>query len=157
MNKQTSCCFTGHRQICDEKVPRIIERLDRLIPELAGQGYAAFLAGGALGFDTLAAQAVLRARGQNPGIRLIIIQPCRNHEARWNGRQILLYRQILEQADEVVCLSDHYYSGCMQVRNRYLIDNSGLCAAYLTDNHGGTGYTVKYAKARGIPVINLRE
>jgi uncharacterized phage-like protein YoqJ len=136
-------------------IPLVNARLDELIPELIGKGFTRFLAGGAIGFDTLAAQAVVRTRELYPDIKLIIVQPCKDQEARWNEYQIAEYWRILEQADEVICLSDHYYDGCMQARNRYLAENSGLCVAYMCDGHSGTGYTVKQAKIRDIPVINL--
>ena len=43
----------------------------------------------------------------------------------------------------------------MHERNRYLVDNSGLCLCYLVKRGGGTYYTVQYAKKQGLPVINL--
>ena len=45
----------------------------------------------------------------------------------------------------------------MQKRNRHLVDNSSLCISYLTSDSGGTAYTVDYAKANGLKVINLAE
>ncbi|GHU35754.1 hypothetical protein FACS1894105_04970 [Clostridia bacterium] len=108
-----------------------------------------------MGFDTLAAQAVLRQREKTPHIKLIIVQPCRDQSAKWRERDIVTYRGILEQADEVVCLAESYYDGCMQARNRYIIDNSGVCVAYCRHERSGTGYTVRYAKQSGVEVINL--
>ena len=45
----------------------------------------------------------------------------------------------------------------MQKRNRHLVDNSSLCISYLTSDSGGTAYTVNYAKAKGLKIINLAE
>ncbi|GHV43071.1 hypothetical protein FACS189490_13030 [Clostridia bacterium] len=156
-NEQKSrvCGLTGHRNIVKEDVARITAALERVIAELAGQGYNCFLCGGALGFDTLAAQAVLRQREKTPHIKLIIVQPCRDQSAKWRERDILTYNGILEQADEIICLSESYYDGCMQARNRYIIDNSGVCVAYYRHERSGTGYTVRYAKQSGVEVINL--
>lgn len=42
-------------------------------------------------------------------------------------------------------------------RNRYLVDNSSICIAYLTKNKGGTAYTVDYAKKLGVTVINIAD
>ena len=45
----------------------------------------------------------------------------------------------------------------MHKRNRHLVDNSSICICYLTENSGGTFYTVNYAKKQGLTVINLAE
>lgn len=42
-------------------------------------------------------------------------------------------------------------------RNRHLVDNSSICIAYLTEETGGTAYTVKYANQKGVRVINIAE
>ena len=43
----------------------------------------------------------------------------------------------------------------MHKRNRYLVDNSRYCIAYLNQNTGGTYYTVNYAIDNHVQVINL--
>jgi uncharacterized phage-like protein YoqJ len=153
--KNRSCAFTGHRGIKQEDASRLAAELERVIAELVAQGYARFLCGGALGFDTLAARTVLRQREKTPASKLIIVQPCRNQDAKWREADKQAYRAILEQADEVICLAENYYDGCMQARNRYLIDNSGVCVAYCRRERSGTGSTVSYAKSEGVKVIAL--
>ncbi len=59
------------------------------------------------------------------------------------------------QADKVVYTSQEYTRGCMFKRNRYLVDNSGVCVCYLARDAGGTAYTVNYAKRQGLEIINL--
>lgn len=54
-------------------------------------------------------------------------------------------------------LLQHYTRGCMHKRNRHLVDNSSACISYLTENKGGTFYTVNYAKSKGVEVINIAE
>lgn len=51
----------------------------------------------------------------------------------------------------------HDTRGCMHKRNRHLVDNSSACISYLTENKGGTFYTVNYAKSKGVEVINIAE
>jgi len=45
----------------------------------------------------------------------------------------------------------------MQKRNRNLVDNSGVCIAYLTENRGGTFYTVNYAAKLNREIINIAD
>jgi len=41
------------------------------------------------------------------------------------------------------------------VRNRYMVDRSAVCLAYLKTSRGGTYNTVTYAEKNGVPVIYL--
>lgn len=60
--KIRTCCFTGHRKIPPEQYGEIARRLKEAVIELINEGYCYFGAGGALGFDTLAAQTVLNLK-----------------------------------------------------------------------------------------------
>ena len=117
-------------------------------------GYRFFGAGGALEFDTMAAQIVLECRQQYPHIRLIIVLPCVDQTSGWKQSDIDEYEPIRALADKVVYTSKIYYSGCMFKRNRHLVDNSSLCICYLTRQTGGTAYTVQYAESKGVTVLN---
>jgi len=119
------------------------------------QGVHNFLAGGALGFDTLAAQSVLEPKSEFPKIRLILALPFKAQAKRWGAEDQQKYNLILGQADEVVYTSETYMNGCMQKRDRYLVENSQICICYLTEVTGGTAYTVRYAEKKGLTVINL--
>ncbi len=153
--KNKTACFTGHRQIPAEEEEKIRARLDEVIADLIGQGIECFAAGGALGFDTMAAQAVLRAKEQHPQIRLILILPFPDHGGRWSERNRKAYEEIIAQADEVEYATEHYTRFCMFARNRRLVDRACVCVAYQTKDTGGTAYTVKYARSKGLRIINL--
>lgn len=156
MKKQT-CCFTGHRKIPPNQKKQIIERSEQAIEELIEKGYRYFGAGGALGFDTIAAQIVLKLRKKYPHIRLILVLPCISQTANWKKQDKQVYEAIKQRADKVVYTSLEYYKGCMLKRNRHLVDNSSACICYLTNDSGGTAYTAKYAYSRGLSVINVAE
>lgn len=153
--KNETCCFTGHRDLPREELPRIQKRLEEELVTLIQQGVKYFGAGGALGFDTLAAQAVIRLREQYPHIRLILVLPCREQAAGWPERDERVYEQIKARADKIIYTSQHYCRGCMHRRNRHLADNSGVCVCYLTKPGGGTRYTVDRCRAQGVRVVNL--
>ena len=150
-------CFTGHRDLGtkEEKLAlwnTLLSTLDRLI----GDGATVFRAGGALGFDTAAALAVLEKKKTHPAVRLELLLPCKNQTAKWSAEQVRVYEDILFRADSYTYLSEHYYRGVMHARNRALVDGSDVCVAFLRAGaSGGTAYTVDYATRRGVPVINL--
>lgn len=153
--RDIAVCFTGHRVLPAAELPALTERLDALLEALYQRGFRDFLCGGALGFDTLAAQRVLLLRNRHEGVRLCLAIPCSTQSAHWNADDCLVYEQLLYAADETKVLSRHYYEGCMFVRNRYMVDNSALCVCYLNHQKGGTMYTALYAMRQGIPLLNL--
>jgi len=155
MKNYTTCCFTGHRQFYN-KTPHEMRLLaNRAIEDLIRAGVTIFKAGGALGFDTICAQSVIALREKYPQIKLHLILPCRRQTRNWNPHDRKVYKEIRDLADEVDVLFDNYFDGCMQIRNRALVDGSDCCLAYICRHYGGTYYTVNYAKEKGVDVIMI--
>ena len=155
--KSKAACFTGHRTLPEENLPEIAERLENALIALIEQDYCYFSAGGALGFDTLAAQTVLRLRERYPQIRLILVLPCRSQTRGWSQADIDIYEEIKRRADKVTYTSENYFRGCIQKRNRHLVDNSSICICYLTKPTGGTAYTVNYARRCSLQILNIAQ
>ncbi len=153
--KNQTCCFTGHRKIPLDQLESVTQRLRDAVIASIKDGYLYFGAGGALGFDTLAAQTVLDLKKDYPQIKLILVLPCKTQARGWKQEDIEEYNRIVKAADKVVYTSQDYYNGCMHKRNRHLVDNSSLCICYLNSNTGGTAYTVDYAKSVGCRVSNI--
>lgn len=135
----------------------LARRLKTIIIDMIESGYQYFGAGGALGFDTLAAQTVLDLKRNYPHIKLIFVLPCLSQSDRWSPHDKEIYEHIKTAADKVVYTSCEYFKGCMHKRNRHLVDNSAACICYLAKNEGGTAYTVEYAKSKNLFVINIAE
>lgn len=153
--KNQTCCFTGHRKIPLDQLESVTQRLRDAVIATIKDGYLYFGAGGALGFDTLAAQTILDLKKDYPQIKLILVLPCKTQARGWKQEDIEEYNRIMKAADKVVYTSQDYYNGCMHKRNRHLVDNSSLCICYLNSNTGGTAYTVDYAKSVGCRVSNI--
>ena len=151
------CCFTGHRTLPPGVAVALCHALDRHIAALVARGVTEFRTGGARGFDTVAALRVLAAREKNAAVRLVLYLPCRTQSDAWREGERALYEDILSRADAVHYVSDAYVPGCMQMRNRALVDGSDVCLAYLTRSTGGTRQTFLYALKQGVPVVNLAE
>ena len=150
-----ACCFTGHRIIpCGER-SALGALLDSHISRISGSGAKTFICGGALGFDTMAARAVLRARESNGDIRLCLALPYRGMERHLSAADRKEFESILSAADGIVYTAEIYDRGCMLRRDRYMVDKSSICVSYMTKNTGGTAYTVGYALKKGLEVINL--
>ncbi len=150
-----TCCFTGHRVIPQKDVKDLEKALLENIDMLIDAGVKHFICGGALGFDTLAAEAVLKKKEQYSDIFLEIAVPCKNQDSKWNSKQKEKYAQILASADKVTVLFEKYVTGCMHFRDAFMVDNSDIIITYYRGRPGGTQYTYLYAESRGLKIINL--
>lgn len=148
-------CFTGHRKLQPHNIVQTASLLEEKIKDLALAQSVDFRAGGAVGFDTLAALCVLSARDNYPNIRLHLILPCKDQTRGWTDGDVEKYNYILSQADSVRYVCEERISGCMLKRDRELVDGADICIAYCNKATGGTAYTVSYAKERGVKVENI--
>ena len=153
--REITCCFTGHRDLPLNCREALAAKLHETITELIQRRVQFYRAGGALGFDTLAAQTVLKLRKEYPSIKLVLMLPCLTQTRGWSVEDVREYEKIKGMADEVIYTSQEYTRGCMFRRNRCLVDNSRICVCYFTEDKGGTAYTVNYAKKQGLEIINL--
>lgn len=152
--KDKTCCFTGHRELPADRAG-ICRRLEEQIRFLIDRGITNYCAGGALGFDTLAAQTVLKLKQEYETLRLILVLPCPDQADKWSAGDRAVYEDIKSRADEVVYSSDAYYKGCMQKRNRQMVDRSCCCICYMTKQSGGTKRTTEYCAKKGVFVVNI--
>ena len=151
------CSFTGHRIVSMGDLPHITALLKTSIERAYLSGVSDFYSGGAIGFDTLAAEAVISMRGKYPDVRLIMLLPCRDQDKLWSAQQRERYRKILDLADAVEYVSDEYDATCMMRRNRELVARARLLIAYLKNEKSGTAQTVRLAREGGRAVWNLYE
>ncbi|MEL7610545.1 MAG: SLOG family protein [Bacillota bacterium] len=155
INRKETCCFTGHRKLPEEKLEHIIIRLDREVENLIQQGVTTFISGGAPGFDQVAASLIIAKKEMGKEIRLIFALPCANQDELWSVEQKELYHNLLAEADEAIYVSEEYHDGCMKKRNRYRVDHSAYCICARLCPFSGTDQTMRYARRKGIKIINI--
>lgn len=149
-----TCCFTGHRVITQTELKEVKEKLNTAICNLINEGVTHFIAGGALGFDSLAAETILEIK-KTRDITFEIAVPCIGQEEKWNKNQKERYKKILEKADKVTVLSKKYVTGCMHARNKYMVDSSDVVITYYRGKKGGTYETYFYAELQNKRIINV--
>lgn len=156
IEKSKVACFSGHRNLPPDST-ELQADLERAVTELIERGVVFFGNGGALGFDMLAAETVLRLKKDYPHIKLVMVLPCppEQQSLKWSDEQKKRYYNILEQADKVRILSPQYTNSCMLERNRHMVAHSGFLICYLCQNSGGTFYTVNSAEQFGLEIIRL--
>ena len=117
-----------------------------------------FIAGGARGFDTLAAEAVIKIREKYPHIKLYLYLPCYGQEKFWTNLQKYRYRLIISQADSYIYVTEgEYTEKCMMLRNKKMTEDSSFCIAFCILSSSGTGATLRNANFAGIKVYNIAD
>ena len=147
-----TCSVSGHREVkkdLDETVLR------NIFTKLIKNGKInTFLIGMAIGFDTICFKILEEIR-KTEKIKIVAVIPCKNQDYNFNVQQKLEYDRMLSSADEKFLVSEEYKKGCMQKRNRYLVDNSSVLVAYVRKEKGGAVYTKNYALKKGVPIIEV--
>ena len=75
-----TCCFTGHRELPIEKEGEIWQKTYIRVQQLLEQGVKYFGVGGAIGFDTLAAEGMLQVKTLNPQVKIILVLPFKGYQ-----------------------------------------------------------------------------
>ena len=153
-NKKYRACFTGHRP---EKLNRseleIKTDLETQIKGCLKNGIKVFISGMARGVDIWAAQIVLDLKNSVNDIKLICASPYEGFEKSWDESWRKQYKEILEKSDYIKYVCPHYFRGCYQVRNEWMVKNSSKVIAVYNGEKGGTKNTIKFAQKNNIPII----
>lgn len=153
MEQGFAVCISGHRP---EKLPtgtplRMLQSLLFHEIETAIQdGARTFYTGMARGVDLWAADMILHFRKQYPSVRLICVLPFADRLLSIRGAERFHVNSILQTADQVITLREHYSHGCYRERNAYMIQHSHRLIALVADIRSGTGQTVHMAKRAGL-------
>ena len=161
MDKETTCCFTGHRPSKlpwgqNENDPRCVKVKQELASRLEGiyeTGFRHFMCGMAIGCDMYFAEAVLNLRDRHPDVSLEAVIPCGTQPDRWAKPLRMRYTSLLDRCDSVKVLQIMYSRDCMMRRNKYMVDNSSLLLGCFMGIPGGTMNTIVYAERSGLKVV----
>lgn len=114
-----------------------------------------FYCGGAMGFDIIAAEEVLKLKESFKNLKLCVVVPFKNQSGTFYYDWQKRYNALLDKADEIIILSENYFSGCYFVRNKKMVDLSSSVITFYDGQGGGTKQTLDYAARRGLEIINL--
>ena len=109
-----------------------------------------------IGFDMMAAEAIVSLKRSYPDIILIAAIPFKGQASRFSFYDRKRYDRLLEVADEVIVLSESYYPRCFLDRDEFMVNNSSKLIGYYDGREkGGTFYTIRKAMAQNIPIVNV--
>lgn len=156
-DRRRQCFFTGHRDLPEQEIGNIRNLLRAEILKMTDKGVYNFLNGGAMGFDLLAADEVLKLRRQMPEIRLYMYYPYVEQAKYFSSEAKRMWQRTLREADGYVYITPSYSKAAYHMRNHAMADDAVYCIAYCTETTGGTASTVKYAEKKGCKIFNLAE
>ncbi|MCT7957272.1 SLOG family protein [Laspinema palackyanum] len=150
--REKTAAFTGHRQFAATDIFPVQIALQRMIDRAKERGFDSFISGMAIGVDQWAAGMV----ADDPDLRLIAAIPCKEQYKKWPKSSQRYYFHLLEKADSVHYLSHRtYFPGCMNDRNKWMVDRCSLVLSVWDGRSGGTCHAVEYALDQGITVVNF--
>ncbi len=163
MERETTCCFTGHRpnklpwgaDETDRRCLALKARIRQEVERAYDRGFRHFICGMAQGCDLYFCEAVLALRDQRPGVTVEAAIPCEEQPDRWREAERERYFRLVGLCDYETVVQRHYDRGCMLRRNRYMVDRSALLIAAFDGTLGGTMYTVAYAMKKGVEVVHI--
>ena len=156
ISRAATAAFTGHRFMEASLREHVRKRLSDAVLDAYGQGIQNFISGFAIGFDMMAAEAIVSLKRSYPDITLIAAIPFRGQASRFSFHDRKRYDRLLEAADEVIVLSDCYYPRCFLDRDEFMVSHSSRLIAYYDGREkGGTFYTIRKARAQNIPIVNV--
>ena len=161
MERETTCCFTGHRPNKlpwgeDESDPRCLALKTAIMREVErayDRGYRHFICGMAKGCDFYFCEAAQALRDARPGVTVEAAVPCESQAARWKEKDRERYERLVGLCDYETMVQRQYDTNCMLRRNRYMVDRSSLVIAAFDGSMGGTMYTVTYAMRHDAQVV----
>ncbi len=163
MDRETTCCFTGHRPNKlpwgeDETDPRCLRlkaAIRRAVERAYDRGFRHFVCGMAQGCDLYFCEAVLALRDERPGVTVEAAIPCETQADNWPPADRERRERLVGLCDFETMVQRNYDRGCMLRRDRYMVDRSALLIAAFDGTAGGTQYTVAYAMKRGVETVHI--
>ncbi len=157
VDRGVSVCFSGHRAErlpwrYNERDPRCLLLKQRIEVEIILSyrlGYRYFLSGMATGFDTYAAEAVIKLAAEYPGLRLVAVYP---YGAAPDARRA----RIESRAYAVVSVCESYVPSCFMKRNEFMVEHSSrIICGFSGDMRSGTGSTLLRAVRAGLDAVTI--
>lgn len=149
---KNTCCFIGHRVA----PPGLFDLVYKAVEEFAlSVDRPVFLNGGMGDFDRLGARAVgiLKKRVPDRGVSLRLVLPSYRYAQRaGQSAKLDLYDEILVCGES----DGAHYKAMIGIRNRWMVEQSDVCIAYVNTNSGGAYNALRTAQRLGtVRIVRL--
>ena len=107
------------------------------------------------GCDLYFCELALALRQRHGDVSVEAAIPCPTQADGWPRTQQERYRRLVAACDYETLVQSSYSPGCMQRRNRYMVDHAALLLAVHNGQPGGTRRTMEYAMRRGLQIVDI--
>ena len=161
-------CFIGYKR---EKLPTDKNSIDNLellleeqIKQAAEENFRDFYFSTNYGFDFIAITTALiynvfKYNKKGKHINIIAVVPFDTQADGWSKKYKENYYDIISRCDRVITLSEYYKDGCINEKNKFIVDNSSRLICYCdeqsTDENDEVLATLNYAKKQNKETVNL--
>ena len=156
--EEQTCCLTGHRVIPPGEQQKIMVRTRYILLRLIREKHVRYFGvGGAVGFDMLAAEYLIKLRAHTEHqlkIVSVLPYPAWRETDDWTDELRAREEKILQESDKIVYVRQEYEKSVFLLRDRKLVDGSAYCVSYCNRPRTGTAYTVRYALEHNVKVFN---
>ena len=157
MNKKI--CFIGHRHIYNYK--EIREKLYKIVEEEIKKGCKFFTMGTHGEFDEMVLSVCRELRKIYTDIEIEVvitsfktIEPIIDHDPIFGDEKYIPYSDVKTTMYDI---EEEHYKRKIVVSNQQMIDNCNTLVCYVnsTKTYGGAILAYKYAKKKGLQIVNL--
>lgn len=164
-----SICFSGHRaekiqSLTGEYYENFVQILKSILyiklSKYIEDGFNKFYVGMSTGVDLWVGETLVELKlTQYPNLDIVAVRPFSKHGSNFSIEDKAIYKSILENALEVVCVHNTRSRYSYLTRNRYMVDNSNKLYALMFNLNSGTGYTINYAETKGksVEILNMEK
>ena len=162
-NRDTSCCFTGHRDrdlpfggdVHKQGMKNLLSMLVLMIKEAYSEGCRTFISGMSKGIDLRCAEIVhsLSAQPEYKDMKLVCVLPYAGQRTEMKTPlDSYTYSLILNSCSAVVITSPKYENGCYKRRNSFMVEHSSRVIGVIKEKAKGSGtlQTINMAKRAGL-------
>lgn len=127
MDREHTCCVTGHRDIPADKLQYVQMQLCQELLQAIQTGYTHFISGFAAGVDLIFARTVADLKSEH----LITLEAAIPYPGRLDTPD-KLFQCLLKECDIVKVYTEQYSKSCYMVRNRYMVKGNQTMTQILT-------------------------
>lgn len=151
------CFFVGNRELPAYRIKMIRQQVKDTIDELMGEGIKFFFVSGEPGFETLAAEEIVRYRMHYPdsGIQLIFIPPTQEQRMEMSPQELRKAEALRWTADQVFDLTSYPELQDDKLRRKWMVECSSACVTYFSRIRDCSSDTIQYAQQRGLHIVHI--
>lgn len=151
------CFFVGDYNLPGYRINTIRQQMREMLEKFVNKGILDFFIGGDPGFETLAAEEVVRFRMRFPEreIRLVYLPPSSEEYAQRSVQERNKLDAMRWTADQVFPAANFPAVRDLQSGKKWMADHSVACVTYFSHTRDCNSDIIQYAQRKNVYVVYL--